>query len=364
MTNARWFDRDLIFQPKPQVMKFAIGLISLLTLTSTVSAEEKEAFGKISKFAQVPATPGFPEGIAVDGNSIFVSGPARFGTAGTGASAIQVFNRKTGQLKQTISVQGEALALEHAVSNIAMGDDGDIFALSTQLGVIRFAKVGNNYVQHAFGDPLPDLPPLPGFFDFTPLPNDIVFDDLGFAYVTDSLQGTIFRYPPCGGQPHVWFQSAQLMGGGFFPFGTNGIRLDPHRHWVYFACTTSATNPNLGTIFRLPLVNHPVESQLEIVHEYVMGEAPDQLAFGEGGTLYVTLAFSNQISVLARNGTEVRISSAPNDEVPMDAPAAIAFDSKTKSLMLANHALFSGLASHFAVLRVFVNDEGDELEKP
>ena len=127
----------------------AILLTGLLVATSFVEAKPKETFGHITTFAHVPAAPGFPEGIAVHGNSVFVSGPARFGTAGTGPSAIQVFNRKTGQLTQTISVQGEALAAEHALSNIAIDGDGDIYALSTQLGVIRFSKHGQGYVQNA-----------------------------------------------------------------------------------------------------------------------------------------------------------------------------------------------------------------------
>lgn len=221
------------------------------------------------------------------------------------------------------------------------------------------------YVQSAFGNPLPDLPALsPMFFDFPPLPNDVVFDELGFLYVTDSLQATIFRYSPLGGEPGIWFQSELLMGGESFPFGTNGIRIDPSRHWVYFASTTSFLDPNLGRIYRLPLVNHPKNTDLEVVHEYTHGEAPDQLAFGEHGSLYVTLAFANQISVLAPGGSERRIANAPGDSVPLDAPAAIAFDSRTKSLLLANHALFTGDPSHFAVLRVYVNDAGDELAKP
>ena len=114
----------------------AAGIVATLIAIAPIHAEQKEQFGHITKFAQVPASPGYPEGIAVHGNSVFVSGPARFGTAGTGPSAIQVFNRKTGQLSQTISVHGEALQFEHALSNIAIDGDGDIFALSTQLGLI------------------------------------------------------------------------------------------------------------------------------------------------------------------------------------------------------------------------------------
>jgi sugar lactone lactonase YvrE len=328
------------------------------------AGNKKPVYGTITKFATVPAVPGFPEGVAVYGNSVFVSGPARFGTAGTGPSAIQVFNRNTGALDQTIVVAGEALAFEHAVSNIALDGDGRIYALSTQLGLIRFTKKGHNYVQEAYGAPLPDIPPLAGP-DFPPIVNDIVFDDDGNAYVTDSLQATIFRYGPHGGAPTIWFQSPLLVGGGFFPFGPNGIRLDPEREYVYFANSSSASNPLLGTIYRLPLVNNPQPADLEVVHEYVNGELPDQLAFSHNGLLYVTLAFSNEISVLAPCiGELTRITSQPGDEVPLDNPATIAFDNKTKSLLLSNHAILSGNPAHFAVLSIYVGDTGDPLSLP
>lgn len=330
-------------------------------------------FGEIETFAAVPADPGFPEGVAVHGNRIFVSGPARFGTAGSGPSAIQVYDRKTADLVTTIEVAGEALAFEHALSNVAVDLDGRIYALSTQLGLIRFTKQGRGFVQGAYGAPLPDLPTCaaapggpcsPTSVDFPPIPNDIVFDPEGFAYVSDSLQATIFRYAPGGGAPEIWFQDPQFEGGGFIPFGTNGIRLDPAREHVYVVVSTSVAAPNPGQIFRLPLVDAPKPADLEVFHEYG-GEVPDQLAFGATGELYVSLALSNQISVLAPDGTErARLDSAPGDDVPLDAPAGIAFDSRSKSLLIVNHALLTMDPAHFAVLQVFAGDPGNPLEKP
>lgn len=355
--------------------RFWLAAFCICLVSRTATAKDKEQFGDISTFANVPAVPGFPEGVAVHGNSVFVSGPARFGTAGTGPSAIHVFNRKSGQLSQTITVQGENLAFEHAVSNIAVDGSGRVYALSTQLGLIRFSKIGHNYLQQAYGDPLPDLPScltaLPGepcsptMFDLPPIVNDVVFDDSGNAYVTDSLQATIFRYPPGGGPPEIWFQSMELEGGGPVPFGPNGIRLDPARQYVYFVSSSSALDPTCGTIFRLPLIDQPGELDLEAVYHYDQGEFPDQLTFGTDGLIYVTLAFSNQISVLDPTGVEWgRISSGVGDPIPMDNPAALAFDSRSKSLLVVNHALFSGDPAHFALLRVYVGNPGDPLSQP
>jgi sugar lactone lactonase YvrE len=352
---------------------WSLSLIIVLAL-SALGVGSVAADSVIETFASVPAVPGFPEGIAVNGNRVYVSGPARFGTAGTGPSAIQVYNRKTGTLDATISVAGEALAFEHALSNIAVDRDGRIYALSTQLGLIRFTKQSSGYLQEAYGAPLPDLPTCtaapgsacsPTFIDFPPIPNDVVFDAAGFAYVTDSLQATIFRYAPGGGAPEIWFQSPLFEGGGLLPFGTNGIRLDPARQFVYVAVSTSAADPNLGTIYRLPLIDAPTPADLEVFHAYPASEIPDQLAFGADGKLYVSLALSNQISILASGGTELaRLQSAPGDDIPLDNPAGVAFDSRTKSLLIANHALFSGNPSHFAVLQVFVGDPGDPLDEP
>lgn len=356
-------------QPQMKMRRYAavcvIAAFSIFFTNAASWAKSKPAFGTITKFASVPATPGYPEGVAVHGNSVFVSGPARFGTAGTGPSAIQVYNRKTGQLQQTIVVQGEALAFEHALSNIAIDGQGRIYALSTQLGLIRFTKHGHNYQQSTYGAPLPDLPPVVPGPDFPPIPNDVVFDDDGNAYVTDSLQATIFRYGPGGGVPTIWFQSPLFVGSGPIPFGPNGIRLDPEREHVYVAITTSPTNPALGTIYRLPLVNSPAPGALETFHVYAAGEGPDQLAFANDGRLYVTLAFTNQISFLSPGGAELgRIGSQPGDEVPLDNPAGIAFDSRTKSVFVANHALLSGNPAHFAVLSVYVGNPGDPLSQP
>jgi sugar lactone lactonase YvrE len=348
---------------------------SLIFAAPAVGVLADDPIGKITTLANVPATPGVPEGIVVNGDSIYVSGAATFGTAGKGPSAVQVFDRTTGALVTTITVKDEALAFEHALSNIAVDGQGRIYALSTQLGLIRFTKQGQSYVQQGYGAPLPDLPRCadaapgtgcsPTTIDFPPIPNDIVFDDFGFAYVTDSLQATVFRYAPGGGAPQIWFQSPLFEGGGFLPFGANGIRLDPERGHVYVAVTTSVSAPNVGTIYRLPLVNAPTAADLEVVHAYTANEAPDQMAFDTQGNLYVSLALSNQISVLAPDGTEItRYQSAPGDAIPLDAPAGIAFDSRTKSLLIVNHAIFTANPAHFAVLRMFVGNPGNPLDKP
>ena len=60
--------------------------------------------------------------------------------------------------------------------------------------------------------------------------NDLAFDKNGYLYVTDSFQATIWRVPPGGGAPQVWFQNAAIDG----PFGPNGVRIDKKSEKLYF----------------------------------------------------------------------------------------------------------------------------------
>jgi hypothetical protein len=101
---------------------------------------------------------GFPEGVAVVGDRVYVAGPATFGTAGKGPSVVTVLNRANGALITEILIAGEQLGFEHALSGIAVDAAGDVFVVSTQLGVIRIHRHGQDYQQSAYAPPLPDLP--------------------------------------------------------------------------------------------------------------------------------------------------------------------------------------------------------------
>ena len=178
---------------------------------------------------------GFPEGVAVVDDRVYVAGPATFGTAGKGPSVVTVLRRSNGQLITEIPIAGEQLAFEHALSGIAVDAAGDVFVVSTQLGVIRIHRHGNRYQQSAYAPPLPDLPACapggpqpcaPTPIDLPPLSNELAFDAAGNLYVTDSLQATIFRIPAGGGAIAPWFSSPLLAGnlGAPLPFGANGLR--------------------------------------------------------------------------------------------------------------------------------------------
>ena len=345
-------------------------LVLLVTATSAgVASAGPRPFGDARILAQVPP-PGFPEGIAVWANKVYVAGPATFGTAGQGPSKVFAFNASTGALARSWTTEGENLAAEHANSGVAVDRRGRVYVLNIQIGMFRITQSGR---QEQYSTPFPDIPPCatvpagtpcsPTPFAAPPLPNDVVFDRLGNAYVTDSLQATVWRVPPGGGEPQIWFQDVRLASGFV---GVNGIRIDPAHTTVYL--TVSADLEGRALVYRLPLEPAPSAADLEVFHEYTGGDFPDGMAFGEAGLLYVAIAtpFASGVSVLDQNGVEVlRLANTTSPVFPYDSPANIAFDGKG-SMLVTNHAFVTGVTdpSQFTVLDVFVDDRGAALERP
>ena len=335
--------------------------------TNEAGATRHRPFGDVRVVATVPTPPGFPEGIALLGQRMYVSGPATFGTAGGPPSAVLVYSARSGRLLDHLPAQGENLAIEHANSNIALDRQGRVYVLNTQLGVYR---LGRNGTQEHYAGPFPDLPQCgmapppcsPTVFDGPPLPNDLAFDAAGNLYVTDSLQATIWQIPSGGGAPQIWFQDIRLAS---TTFGPNGIRVSPDGSRVFFIVSDDLNHQ--GFVYTLPLVPIPGPSDLTVFHQYSAGEIPDQLAFGRAGDVYVTLANppDSGISILGPDGQEkVRLGNPPGSSLePYDSPAGLAFDG-SGSVLVANHAVFSMNAAHFAVLDVFVGDRGAPLFRP
>jgi sugar lactone lactonase YvrE len=349
-------------------MKIQLTLI-LCALSLPPAARADDDARHLGDARVVARTPPFPEGAAVRKHIAYVSQPAIFGTAGSPPSTVTAIDLRTSAVVRTLTIQGEQTQFEHALSGEAFDGDGNLYVISTQLGVLRLDPDGDR-PQQVYAATLPVLPPCPAPAPCKPtqgppiaLPNDLVFDEIGNLYITDSLQATIWMVPPGGGQPQIWFQDARLGG----PFGPNGIRLDPERRKVYFNVTTDGTFQ--GVVYTLPLVAHPQSSDLQVFHTYP-AEGPDDLAFGRSGKLYVSLAGSSQISVLGPDGTELARYSGPAScstcaaPMPLDGPANIAFDDARRSIVFTNHASVSRNPDHFALIEMFVDDRGDPLERP
>jgi sugar lactone lactonase YvrE len=353
-----------------------ITALLLAGLAQMASAAEPD-FGEVKVLAQVPQ-PGFPEGVVRRGLLTFVTGPATFGLAGNGIpSKIWVYNTLTGDLVYTKEIVGEDLNQEHANSCAAVDGFGRLYVLNLQLGIIRFDPL--LITQQQYSKPFPDLKPCsqvqpgapcsPMEVDLPPMPNDIAFDLSGAAYVTDSLQATIWRVPAGGGEPQVWFQDPKLAPSLRIPgsVGANGIRINPQHNKVYVTVTIDSNGQ--GNIYTLPLINKPIPGSLSLFHSFAPGDFPDGIAFGASGVLYVASAtpFNSSIIGLRGDGSEAfRLTNPQGSPIkPYDSPANIAFDGRG-SLLVTNHAFATGGANpeQFQVLQVYVNDQEAGLFKP
>jgi DNA-binding beta-propeller fold protein YncE len=92
-------------------------------------------------------------------------------------------------------------------SCVAFGADGALYVIEPFIGVIRMSLDGANS-QSVYA---PFVPLGPSLL------NDLAFDDAGNLYVTDSFAATIYRIPPGGGAPSVWFHDARLAGDPLVP---------------------------------------------------------------------------------------------------------------------------------------------------
>ena len=350
---------------------FALGAVRIAD--GAVECDGPEDLGKAAVLATKLDPPGFPEGLAVRGDRFYVAGPATFGTIGKGPSKTLKFNRANGKLLKTFNAKGENLLAEHANSCVAFDGDGRLHVLNSQLGQLRLnVETGK---QTRYSTPFPDLLPclplplLPGPCSPTitngpPIPNDLAFDAVGNTYVTDSMQATIWRVPPGGGAPQIWFQDMRLASAYI---GTNGIRVHPDGDRIFLTVTTDLLGQ--AYVYTLPLVAAPSASDLQVFHHFAPGEGPDGIAFGENGDLYVTLALPlfSGILVLDSNGAEVRRFMSPltNPIFPYDSPANLAFDG-TGRILVTNHAFVTGvlLPAQFTVVEVCVGDAGAPLFEP
>lgn len=332
----------------------------LLTLTFSTNAIRAQTLGDSRVFSPV-AAPGFPEGIAVNGNTYYVSGPAQFGLP-LGSAYVKAYDLKTGAFEANypITITNPFAGMSGA-SCAAFGPDGDLYVVEPFVGIIRMGLDAAN-TQSIYSAFTPTGPSLL---------NDLAFDDAGNLYVTDSFAATIYRIPAGGGAPVVWFTDPRLAGDPMVPFGVNGIRFDKNNKNVYITVTAEFGTLN-GVVYKLPFVANPPNASLVEFHRYTLAmglPGPDGIAFGKSGKLYVALAGTSQISVLRPDGSEevrysgpaANLGATPNP-MPWANPANIAFDKKTGSLLVTNHASLVPFDPNlFCVFTVYVDDKASPL---
>ena len=190
--------------------------------------------------------------------------------------------------------------------------------------------------------------------------NDLVFDRAGNLFMTDD-KPRIWRVTP-DGKASIWFTDPRIAGYFGFAGGPLGGRIDPTGKFLYFTITIAPTLE--AVVYRLPLVDHPTASDLQLVHRFpvVPGQQLPQaagLAFARSGNIYVGLIGTNQIAVLDPAGNEIRRISSPL----FDSPWGLAFMGES---LLVTNADIQPVESpnRWKVLKVFVGESGLPLNRP
>ena len=333
------------------------------------NADPPRAIGDSRVVADLPDFPGFPEGIAVSGKKMYVAAPAQFGNAGPGK--IHVFDAHSGDHLDDYDIPAHNITPDHGLVGVALDGSGHLYVADVQLPGIVQLDLTSGATKNV---KLPDLPPCaqlvptpcsPTTTARPPFPNDMAFDKAGNLYVTDSFQATVWKISsaawsalPETVEPEVWYQSPDF---DRVPFGPNGIRFSPDD--TDKELCVAVTGPPGG----IYCINFADKTK-RLVRSYPT-EGPDNMAFGETRNLYVALAFANQVAKINPNAEEKRFTGpaqGPNGPIPYDAPAGVAFDNSSGSLLVTNHALNTGLVVKklFVVFDVYVNDRAHPLHRP
>jgi DNA-binding beta-propeller fold protein YncE len=348
-------------------------LLSTLTLVFAPAALASRTPLDIRVFARVP-TPGQPEPVAVGPDRrIYVGTNQQDDGDSSAPSEVFVYSRQ-GHLRRAIELRRQRLDQSHGIQGLAFDGEGRLYALDRSAAprVVRInLKTGHQRDYARFRD-VPscsasgqsrdcsattgDLPPAPDYAAFAPD---------GHLYATDIDQALIWRVPPGGGRPRVWFTDPLLES----IFGPNGIQVMGDGRTLVFADTVGSQSSGhfpAGALYTLRIRSDGRPGPLTELWLSRPADGPDGFAIAQSGRIYVALAGANQIAVISPEGEELARAPATSEEnssldVPLDGPASVAF--LGRRLLVTNQSL-SGNPSSWAVLDVFAGERGLPLFYP
>jgi sugar lactone lactonase YvrE len=327
----------------------------------------------IRVFARVP-NPGQPEPVAVGPDRrIYVGTNQQANGDSVAPSVVFVFSR-AGRLRDAIELRGQQLDQSHGIQGLAFDGEGRLYALDRS-AVPRVVRINLNTGRQRDFALFRDVPSCSSSGrsrncsattgDLPAAPDYAAFAPDGHLYVTDIDQALIWRVPPDGGRPRVWFTDPRLES----IFGPNGIQVMGDGRTLVFADTVASQSSGhfpAGALYSLRVKADGGPEALVELWISRPADGPDGFAIARSGTIYVALAGANQIVVLSPQGDELaRAPATPVDnlalDVPLDGPASMAF--LGRRLLVTNQSP-SGNPSSWAVLDVFAGEPGLPLFYP
>jgi sugar lactone lactonase YvrE len=352
--------------------------LSAMLVATVTAAQGRDRFA-VELFARVP-DPGSPEGIAIDSDRrVFVgTSPKDGGPLGAKRrSKVFVYDRR-GELKRSYLIRGQDVE-EPFYGLVGMAFDGRDRLYAADAAPPRIVRLnprtGSQRTYARFRD-VPRCDAVGGSrgcsettLDMPALPDYPVFAAGGAMYVTDLNQALIWRLPPGGGKPKVWFTEPGLES----LFGPNGIQFLADGRTLLFALSTegnpAAVPQRPSGLYRLRVRDDGTPGRPRLFWRAGIADVPDGFAIARSGNVYVALAGTtgNAVAVISPDGEEIA-RTPPSElenqqmEVPFDQPASAAF--LGEHVLVTNHALFSRNAEHYAVLDVFADERGLPLFRP
>ena len=299
-----------------------------LTLNSHPAAAEKAASGEVKSVLVMRPLIDIAEGIAIDrrGN-IFVSNN-RLENDKRVAEILKIAHDGTVTVFATLdpAVKDE---IGKGILGLAFDKYGDLYAALPSFkprtrGVWRISPEG-------------EAKRLPGSRQMIQ-PNSITFDRDGNTYVTDSADGTIWRFPE-GERGRLWIRHALLAPDPNFGIGVNGITFVPPR-------SLFVANTDLALIARVRIKwnGEPAEPELVALGNELL--TIDGLAADVRGNLHAVIAGASIFGtspLVKVNPVTGKITSSTNRAGQFDFPTSLAFGRGPRnheSVYVVNSGLF------------------------
>ena len=324
------------------------GIALALTVAGTAAAERTRFDTQV--FALIPS-PGFPARAYVAPNHHVYEGTYTNPSGDSVPSLVREYDRR-GALLRTWAIEGQELSEEHGVQVATSERRGRLVLLDKAPARVLLLNPRNGHQR------------LYATFPSEALPNYAAWGTRGELYITDYTHNILWRVPPHGGEAKAWLTDPRLDGGG--EFGATGIVLTADHQHLLVGMQSSAGggggNPTTGKIYSVEIGADRKPGEISTVWESQPFDGPDGFWVDRNGQIYVALLVSNQIAVVAPDGTEVERYPGASDNgdngsaVPFDNPSSVMF--LGRRLMIANQAFVSGDPAHMSILDVFVGERG------
>jgi hypothetical protein len=348
---------------------------ALLAAAPAAGAQAPRKPLDVRVFARVPS-PGQPEPVAIgpDGNVYVGTNQLGKGDAAAAPSKIFVFDQD-GRLRRDIVLRGQKLDEDHGIQGLAFDADGLLYALDRahdpRVVVIDPATGRQDDYAH-FRDVPPCTPPVrttdcsATTANSEAIPDYGAFGPDGSLYVSDLEQALIWRVPPGGGRPEVWFTHSRLEN----IFGPNGVGFLADGRTLLLALSAQSPasgNPTLGGLFTIPVAPGGRPGEMRQLWESRPLDGPDGFAIARSGTIWLALAAANQVALISPRGAELaRLPANPvanaMQEIPFDGPGSLAF--LGERVLVSNHSFAAGNPRSWAILDVFAGEPGLPMHRP